>query len=89
MLIYLFFILHLKQKVFVWEKSETDSYFDARNQSLQLLSIKALTLQRYTNILIFKNNVWVASLADMQLIGKFNKGFLFLLSAIDVYSKYT
>ena len=36
----------------------------------------------------FKDNVWVAFLADMQLISKFNKGFRFLLCVIDIYSKY-
>ena len=29
-----------------------------------------------------------ADLADLQLISKFNKGFTFLLSVIDIYSKY-
>ena len=36
----------------------------------------------------FKDNIWAADLADMQLISKFNKGFRFLLSVIDVFSKY-
>ena len=36
----------------------------------------------------FKDNIWVADLADMQLISKFNKGFKFLLCVIDIYSKY-
>ena len=36
----------------------------------------------------FKDNIWGADLADMQLISKFNKGFRFLLSVIDIYSKY-
>ena len=36
----------------------------------------------------FKDNIWAADLADMQLISKFNKGFRFLLRVIDVYSKY-
>ena len=35
----------------------------------------------------YKNYVWAADLADMQLISKFNKGFRFLLCVIDVYSK--
>ena len=34
------------------------------------------------------DNIWGAVLADMQLISKFNKGYKFLLCAIDVYSKY-
>ena len=37
----------------------------------------------------FIDNIWSADLADMQLISKFNKGFLFLLRVIDIYSKYT
>ena len=36
----------------------------------------------------FKDNTWGADLADMQLISKFNKGFRFLLRAIDIFSKY-
>ena len=36
----------------------------------------------------FKDNIWGADLADMQLIRKFNKGFRFLLCAIDIFSKY-
>ena len=36
----------------------------------------------------FKDNIWGADLADMQLIGKFNKGFRFLLCFIDSFSKY-
>ena len=28
---------------------------------------------------VFKENIWAANLADMQLISKFNKGFKYLL----------
>ena len=35
----------------------------------------------------FKDNIWAADLADMELISKFNKGFRFLLCVIDIYSK--
>ena len=38
--------------------------------------------------LSFINNIWGADLADMQLISKFNKGIRFLLSVIDIFSKY-
>ena len=34
----------------------------------------------------FKDNIWSADLADMQLISKFNKGFRFLLFVIDIFS---
>ena len=36
----------------------------------------------------FIDNIWDADLADMQLKSKFNKGFTFLLCAIDIFSKY-
>ena len=36
----------------------------------------------------FRDNIWSADLADMQLISKSNKGFRFSLCAIDIYSKY-
>ena len=36
----------------------------------------------------FKDNIWGADLAHVQLISKFNKGFKFLLCAIDIFSKY-
>ena len=32
----------------------------------------------------FKDNIWGADLADMQLISKFNKAFRFLLCVIDI-----
>ena len=36
----------------------------------------------------FKDNIWRADLADMQLISKFYEGFRFLICAIDIFSKY-
>ena len=36
----------------------------------------------------FRDNIWGANLADMQLIRKFSKGFSFLLCVIDIFSKY-
>ena len=36
----------------------------------------------------FRDNIWGADLADMQLISKFNKGIGFLLSVVDIFSKY-
>ena len=36
----------------------------------------------------FKDNIWGADLADVQLISKFNKDFRFLLCIIDIFSKY-
>ena len=36
----------------------------------------------------FKNNIWAADLADMQLLSRYNKGIRFLLCVIDIFSKY-
>ena len=36
----------------------------------------------------FKDNIWGADLADMQLLNKYNKGIRFLLCVIDIFSKY-
>ena len=60
-------------------------------QNLQLAEelhkpiIKKLTKKVYSG---FKDNIWGAYLADMQLISKFNKGFRFLLCVINIFSKY-
>ena len=36
----------------------------------------------------FKDNIWGADLADMQILSKCNKGIRFLLCVIDSFSKY-
>ena len=36
----------------------------------------------------FKDNIWGAGLADMQLLSKYNKGIRFFLRVIDIFSKY-
>ena len=36
----------------------------------------------------FRDNIWGADLADIQLLSKFNKGFRFLSCVIDISSKY-
>ena len=36
----------------------------------------------------FKDNIWCADLADMQLISRLNKGFGFLLCVFDTVSEY-
>ena len=36
----------------------------------------------------FKDNIWGADLADMQLLSKYNKAIRFLLCVIDIFSKY-
>ena len=36
----------------------------------------------------FKDNIWGADLADMQLLSKYNKGIRIFLCVIDIFSKY-
>ena len=36
----------------------------------------------------FRDSIWGADLADMQLLSKFNKGFRSLLCVINIFSKY-
>ena len=36
----------------------------------------------------FKDNIWGADLADLQLLSKFNKGIEYLFCVIDLFSKY-
>ena len=45
-------------------------------------------LKKRTAYFGFRDNIWGADLADMQLISKFNKGFRFLLCVTDIFSKY-
>ena len=48
-------------------------------------------IRKFKNIAVcstFKENIWGADLADMQLISKFNKGIRFSLCVIDIYSNY-
>ena len=54
-----------------------------KNYTNQLLEIKKKTVHSG-----FRDNIWGANLADVQLITKFNKGFRFLLCFIDIFSKY-
>ena len=35
-----------------------------------------------------RDNIWGADVADIQVISKFNRGVRFLLSVVDIYSKY-
>ena len=36
----------------------------------------------------YRDNIWGADLADMQLLSKYNKGIKYLLCVIDLFSKY-
>ena len=36
----------------------------------------------------FKDNIWAADQADMQLLSRYNRGVRFLFCVIDIFSKY-
>ena len=55
-----------------------------KNYANQLLKI----FKKGTVYSAFKDDTCGAHLADMQLISNFNKRFRFLLSVIDIFSKY-
>ena len=48
--------------------------------------IKKLKEKVYSS---FKDNIWGVDLANMQLLSKFNKGFIFLLCVIDIFNIFT
>ena len=56
-----------------------------KNYTNQFLEI----LKKRTVYSGFRDSIWGADLAEIQLISKFNKGFRFLLCVIDIFSKYT
>ena len=61
-----------------------------RNEQLAEELYKAIikTFQKIKICSPFRDNIWGADLADMQLISKFNKGCRLLLCVIDIFSKY-
>ena len=54
------------------------------NYTKQLLEI--LIKEKFIHFFI--DNIWDANLADMKLTRKFDKGFSFVLCAINIYRKY-
>ena len=58
------------------------------NNYLKNFINQLLKIQKRKVYSTFKDNIWGADLADMQLLSKFNKGFRLLLCVIDIFSKY-
>ena len=56
-----------------------------KNYTNQLLE----TFKKTTVYAGFKDNIWGADLADVQLMSKVNKGCRFSLCVLDIFSKYT
>ena len=61
-------------------------------QNIQLADeLHQLIIRKFKNrgvYSLFRDNIWGANLADMQLLSKFNKQFRLLLCVIDTYSKH-
>ena len=64
------------------------SAFDKEKLAEELHKPSIRKFEKRTVYSGFKDNIWGADLADMQLINKFKKGFRFLLCVIDIFIKY-
>ena len=58
------------------------------NQLKELVKPIIRNFKKRRAYLGFKDNIWGADIADMQLLSKFNRRFRFLLGIIDMFSKY-
>ena len=69
-------------------------FFDKKTPGSSIKSMpqnEKLTIKKFKKRKVystFKDNIWGADLADMQLISKLNNVFRFLLCVIDIFSKY-
>ena len=78
----IFLIKSQKKAVLIYHQSLIKNQLkNYTNQLLEYLKKRAVYSES-------KDSIQGADLADMQLISKFNKGFRFLLCAIDIFSKY-
>ena len=75
-----------------FDKKSSGSGVAANNmikQNIQLADeVHKPIIKKFKVYSSFRDNIWGADLADMQLISKFSKGFRFLLCVIDIFSKY-
>ena len=66
-------------------KNEIKQNQQLANELYKPIIIKFKKRQVYPS---FKNNIWGADLANMQLINRYNKGIRYLLCAIDFLYRY-
>ena len=57
-------------------------------QSTLILNLQLKNFEKRKVHAAFKDNIWGADLADMQLLSRYNKGIRLLLCVIDIFSKY-
>ena len=62
-----------------------ESNYQLANELHKLIIRKFKKRKVYSS---FKDNIWGVDLADMQSLSRYNKGFKYLLCAIDLFSKY-
>ena len=74
-------MMDIKEDLLLW----FTNFLIKRPQVVVLICMQIMKLNK---IISFKDNIWGAHLADMQLISKFNKGFRFLLCVVGIFSKY-
>ena len=76
---------------FFYKKSQ-ESGLGSNKENMQLADeLHKPIIRKFEKIKLhssFRDNIGGVDLADMQLLGKFNKGFRFLLCTIDIFSKY-
>ena len=75
-----------------FDKKSSGSGLAYNNENMQLANeLHTPIIKKFKKIKVyssFKDNIWGVDLADMQLLSKVNKGFIFLLCVIDIFSKY-
>ena len=66
-------------------KFANERNYQLANELRKPIIIKFIKRKLYSSS---RDNIWVVDLADMQSLSKYNKGIMYLLCAIDLFSKY-
>ena len=92
-------MMGIKEGLLLWSASLPDKYVLGSGVNIEVKHNEQLAKELHKPIIRklkkrkvysgFRDNIWGADLADMQLISKFNKGFRFLFCVIDIFSKYS
>ena len=86
-MVYNFFDKKIRRK---WCQARVNTKLTLQNQQLAEELHKPITkkFKKRKIHAAFKDNIWGADLAGMQLISRYNKGIRFLLFVFDIFSKY-
>ena len=66
-------------------KFANERNYQLANELHKPIIIKFIKRKLYSSS---RDNIWGVDLADMQSLSKYNKGIMYLLCAIDLFSKY-